>query len=102
MRHLQFALLVCLTVLAVPSTVQAWMRMLHEDAILVKRSELIVVGRLKPGTIVYIPKPEGRRGREYRATLIVKEVIKGECKDKEIPILIHHGLAPAVGGRIKI
>jgi hypothetical protein len=100
MKNLLVPIFVCFAMQ--PSMAVGWTRLLHEDAKLVKRSELIIIGRLKPGTLVYIPNPEGRQGWEHRATVTVKEVLKGECKDKEIPIIIHYGLAPVVGGNIKL
>jgi hypothetical protein len=91
------ALLAIVCLLLSCSSTLAWTRLLREDAVVVKNSELIVVGRLKPGSIQYVAKPEGRDGSEYHATLIVTEVLKGAVVDKEIPIIIHYGLTPIVG-----
>src|SRR5262249_33896926 len=35
---------------------------------------------------------------EHHATLVVTEVIKGKLAEKEIPLIIHYGLDPMVGG----
>ena len=82
----------------------AWLRPQYEDAIVVQRSELIVVAHLKKGSIEYVPhKKKVYEGAswEHHATLIVTEVLKGKCNDKEIPIIIHYGLTPVVGGYAK-
>ncbi|MHC4202998.1 MAG: HEAT repeat domain-containing protein, partial [Planctomycetota bacterium] len=39
--------------------------------------------------------------REHHAILIVSEVLKGELDGKDIPIIIHYGLTPVVGGYYK-
>lgn len=73
----------------------------YEDAEIVGRSELIVVGHLLPDSIQYIPHTE-KDGHvhswEHHATLIIAEVLKGKMNKKEIPIIIHFGLTPVVGG----
>ena len=86
--------------LAAPA--HAWLRAPHEDAQLVERSELIAVARLKRGSIVCVPHPRKRdegRSREYHATLALAKVLKGTCRETELPIIIHYGLTPVVGGR---
>jgi hypothetical protein len=73
-----------------------------EDAVLVERSELIVIGQLKGDSIQYIPhKREKNEGRswEHHAVLAVAEVLKGRLDEREIPIVIHYGLDPYIGGR---
>jgi hypothetical protein len=35
---------------------------------------------------------------EHHATLLVSEVIKGQCSSNSIPIILHYGLEPIVGG----
>lgn len=84
------------------STCYAWRRMGVEDAVLVERSECIVIGYLKANSIRYVPhkqeKNEGR-SREHHAVLAVTEVLKGKLDEREIPIVIHYGLDPYIGGR---
>lgn len=78
-----------------PSSAHAWLRMRYEDAQVVERSELIVVGAIKDGSVVVVPHPrEVHRGLswETHATLLVGEVVKGECREKELPIVIRYGL----------
>ena len=79
----------------------AWLRPHYEDAQIVERSELIVVGSLKPDSLVIVPHPKPKYGGiswETHATLIVREIIKGELKEKEIPIVIRYGLDVSIGG----
>jgi hypothetical protein len=79
----------------------AWLRTSYEDIEVVERSDLIVVGHLDKGSIVYSP-PEGESGiNRFKATLVVTEVVKSEFKGKQIAIFIHHGLTPVVGGHLK-
>ncbi len=65
-----------------------------------QRSELIVVRAIKPDSLKYMPHKgtNGITGKNY-ATLLVHEVLKGKCDEKEISILIYDGLEPTVGGR---
>ncbi len=81
----------------------AWLRPHYEDAVVVERSELIVVARLKPGTIQYVPHkktPGSGASWEHHAVLVITEVLKGKCREKEIPIIIHYGLTPVVDGKV--
>ena len=87
-----------------PSIAHAWLRAEHEDAIVVERSELIVVAHIKAGSIEYVPhdkKLSEGSSWEHHATLVISEVLKGRCADKEIPVIIHYGLTPVVGGYVK-
>ncbi len=75
----------------------AWLRPRYEDITVVERSELIVVARLKPGSVERVEHPrEPGDGRswEFHATLVISEVIKGESSDKEVPVILHYGLTP--------
>ncbi|MFH1742730.1 MAG: hypothetical protein ABIH23_27300 [bacterium] len=86
-----------------PTITQAWLRAPVEDATLVERSEIIVVGRLLKDSVEYVPHMKGsiKTGTsEHHARLAITEVIKGTCEDKEIPIIIHYGLCPVVGGHV--
>jgi len=94
------ALGLSLMVLLILNSAHAWLRFPYEDAIVVDRSELIVVAHLKEGAIQYVPhKTPGTM--EHHATLVITEVLKGECEEKEIPIIVHFGLTPVVGGYMK-
>jgi len=76
----------------------------YEDAIVVDRSELIVVAHLIEGTIQYVPHqkaPNQGVSWEFHAVLAITEVLKGTCAENEIPIIIHYGLMPLVGGHFE-
>ena len=88
-------------VLIVPFRAESWLRRGYHDSVLVERSELIFVGRLKRDSIEYIPHSTGPgegHGWEHRARLVISEVLKGELDEKELMIIIHYGLDPIVGG----
>lgn len=89
----------CLTLAALPA--QAWMRPTYEDDEVVARSELIVVGGIKDGSIQFVLHPHDPNtgaSWEYHATLRVARVLKGKCEEKEIPVILHYGLTPLVEG----
>ena len=99
-RSLILVVVSCLVFLPSPLA-HAWLRPLFEDATVVRRSELIVVAHLKPETIKYVPhekKPGEGASHEHHATLVITEVLKGKCSEKELPIIIHYGLTPVVSG----
>jgi len=99
LRHCVLAWFISL-LLAGPAC--AWLRVPHEDAQVVERSELIVVGRLKRDSITRVPHARGpNEGRswEHHADLIVAQVLKGAPQPGRIPIIIHYGLDPVVPGR---
>ncbi|MEI6809117.1 MAG: hypothetical protein WCN95_10380 [bacterium] len=94
----------CLVAIAVSPSAYAWLRPLYEDALVVERSELIVIGHLKEGSIDYVPhskKPGEDSSGVHHARLIITDVLKGHAAEKEIPIIIHYGLTPLVGGYVK-
>lgn len=84
--------------LAASTTAHGEMRTGYEDAIVVERSELIVVGRLDGESIQEVMHERGSgegRSWEYHTNLLVSEVLKGKAtKGVEIPIIIHYGLSP--------
>src|SRR5262245_15292902 len=80
------------------SPAHAWLRVWIEDAEQIKQSELIVVGRLEEESIKYVPVGGLR---VHHAILIVTETLKGKQENAELPIIIHYGLDPVVGGRIR-
>ena len=80
----------------------AWMRIHYDDAIVVKRSPLIVVGHLEWQSIVLQPHPPARlsgNSWEHYATLVITRELKGHAPSVRLPIIIHYGLTPVVGGR---
>ena len=104
MKVMKLSSLMCVLFLYAVAAV-AWLRPEYEDATVVDRSELIVVAHIKPGSIEYVPhktKPDEGARWEHHATLVISEVLKGECDDKEIPIVIHYGLDPVVGGHATV
>ena len=79
----------------------AWHRPRYEDATVVERSELIVVGHLEADSIKYVPhKRKAGEGRswEHHATIVISDVLKGSSDSRSIPIILHYGLSPRVGG----
>lgn len=79
----------------------AWHRPRYEDATVVERSELIVVGHLEADSIKYVPhKRKVGEGRswEHHATLVISDVLKGSSDTRGIPIILHYGLSPRVSG----
>ena len=90
-----------LIIIILSSVSFAWMRPVYEDATVVERSELIVIGHIKEGSIEYV-RNKNDKGEmttwEYHVTLIIKEILKGNYNAKEIPIVIHYGLTPVTGG----
>lgn len=95
-------IIVVATILIWSGLAGAWLRSTHEDATVVQRSQLIVVGHLDKDSIQYVPHEKtGDSGAswEYHATLVVTETLKGSVKEKQIPIVINYGLTPLVGGR---
>ncbi|HEY3356359.1 MAG TPA: hypothetical protein VGQ83_24120 [Polyangia bacterium] len=93
-----------LSILLLPLAALGWPRPRYEDVTVVERAELIVVGRLAPGSVRYVPharRPQQGRSWEHHATLRVTRVLKGALTRPEIPVVIHYGLDPVVGGRIE-
>src|SRR5262245_9042942 len=99
MRRLCSLLLGLAVLAALAPPAQAWMRGRFEDGEVVSRSPLIVVGYLRRGTLERVEHPDIGNGLswEHHATLIVSEVLKGRAEAREIPIVIHYGLSPALG-----
>ena len=94
--------LAAIALLSSVNVVNAWMRAGFWDAEVVQRSELIVVGHLKPDSIRYVPHtnnpPFFGKSWEHHATLVITSIIKGTSTNTEIPIVIHYGLEPLLGG----
>jgi len=75
--------------------------MVYEDAKVVERSDLIVVGAVKNGSMVIVPHSHENEGRswETHAILLVHDVLKGQCHERELPIVMSYGLDVVVDGR---
>lgn len=82
-----------LLVLCLTSPALAWLGPSYEDDEVVARSEAIVVGSIKDGSIRRVdhdrPPGEGRSW-EHHATLVVMRVIKGKVAGQEIPLIVHY------------
>jgi hypothetical protein len=76
----------------------------YEDATVVNRSEIIVVGHLKDNSIRYVERTNDPPGypswSEYHAILVISEVMKGTSTNAEIPIILHYGLKPIIRGAL--
>ena len=73
-----------------------------EDAELVARSELILAGHFRDGSVRFIAhaRPDGKvYSWEHHATLVVREVLKGALREQDIEIVIYYGLGPFVDGK---
>jgi len=92
-----------LAIVLLPSNlVNAWLRPRYEDATIVERSELIVVGHLEADSIKYVShKRKAGEGRswEHHVTLVISDVLKGISDSRSIPVILHYGLSPRVGGK---
>ena len=73
-----------------------------EDADIVAKSDVLVLGRMKANSIEFIAS--GRRGDDtwfHTAVLEVEMVVKGDLVAKEIRIAFVHGIVPVVDGVAK-
>ena len=90
-------LLIPVLLLTAATTAHGEMRTGYDDAIVVERSELIVIGRLDGESIQKVMHERSSDGQswEFHANLLITEVLKGKAtKGVEIPIVIHYGLSP--------
>jgi hypothetical protein len=78
--------------------VYGWLRGWHEDAVMVQRSELIVIGHLERGSIV--DDHPGAGFTRYHGNLVITQVLKGTVEVPAINVIIYYGLTPLVGGHI--
>ncbi|MHC4199337.1 MAG: hypothetical protein ACYSU0_05050 [Planctomycetota bacterium] len=86
MRRLAAAGLLLVWLVSIPA--RAKLRAHYEDEVIVERSEVIVVGRLKRDSIRYVPFGPKRHGAcEHHAVLMVTDVLKGELDGEEVPII---------------
>ena len=101
-RRVLIGLVLVAGILASAPRAWAWLRMQYPDAEVVERSNLIVIGHLKQGSVEYVDHNEGRpevaSSEEYHATLLVTEVLKGTFKEKQTLVVIDYGLTPVIGG----
>jgi hypothetical protein len=88
------------TLVGYSGTADARVRLRYEDATVVERSELIVIGRLEAGSVNYVPHKKGPNpgSWEHHVTLVIADVLKGSSDSKRISIVLHYGLDPRVGG----
>lgn len=102
MNRLTKLIVICTFVTTLVNSIcYGWLRARVEDAVLVERSELIVIAHLKADSIKYVlHKHEKNEGMswEHHAVLAVTEVLKGKLDEKEMAIVIHYGLDPYIGG----
>ena len=97
-------LLAFLAIILIAATAGAWERPNYTDAEIVSRAQLIVVGRIKPDTLTLVEhktRPGSGLSWEHHGVLIITEVLKGRMVEKEIPVIIHYGLDPVVGGEVE-
>jgi len=77
--------------------VHAWLRPHYSDEQIVARAELIVIGRVRDGSIVFLPRKVSE-GWEHHAELLISEVLKGHAPSNAMVVSIHYGLQPVVKG----
>ena len=90
-------------VLVVPRMAEGWLRTHYEDAQIVERSTLIVVGHLKAGSIQCVShdRPPGEGASwEFHATLMITHTLKGKAAAQEISIILHYGLDVLQAGKM--
>ncbi|MCF7788364.1 MAG: hypothetical protein K9N47_19740 [Prosthecobacter sp.] len=94
------ALLLALLAAVFSGTAGAWPTRLYTDAEVTARAELIVIARVKEGSIKKVAhKSEGTY--EHHAILLVTRVIKGVFQDAELPITLRYGLLPVAARYVK-
>jgi hypothetical protein len=77
----------------------AWERKQISEAEAVSRAGLVVVGKINPGSIVFVPH-DGKNGSaswEHHAELLISEVLKGQAPSNSMIVSIHYGLDPDNG-----
>lgn len=92
----------------------AFLRGSYSDSEVAGRSDTIVVGRIKSGSIKFIYHPSQKVNEEYyghpdisvtcgswvhQVELIIDETLKGQVSSSSIVVKICHGLDPLIGGR---
>ena len=90
---------IILAVFCFSQTAQAWMRVYRDDGKVVEEAEIIVMARLKPGSVRIVHHEKGRSW-EHHLTLLVSEVLKGRSTEGELPIVVHYGLNVVTGRKM--
>ena len=81
--------------------VRAALRRNYSTAEVVSRAQLIVVGRMKEGTLAFIPHSSPRGASwEHRFEMLVTEVLKGNLPTNHLFVTLEHGLDPLVDSRL--
>jgi hypothetical protein len=73
-----------------------WLRVYRSLENRFREAEVIVVAAVVPDSVGTYPVVAG--AREYAAALSASEVLKGALTDPTVPVVLHHGLTPVVGG----
>jgi hypothetical protein len=96
-------ILIALAGVCVAYTARAWLRRSYTEAEVVSRAELIVVGKGKPGSIVFVPHTTSPSGGswEHHVELEISEVLKGSTSSNSMTVSIHYGLEPIVSNRFE-
>ena len=80
----------------------AYPPLIMSPSIVNAQADLVVVGRLKEGSVKYVPeKKNDYLDFRPQATLIIDRVERGKLTSKEIVIWFRGTSAPVVGGRLK-
>jgi hypothetical protein len=88
-----------------PVNLWAYLPLFEQDYVIATRAELMVVGRLKSGSVEYLPTEshfsDGKivKGFYRRARLIITRVAAGTLKEQEITVWFCGGAVPLVEGR---
>ena len=79
----------------------AWKRRHYSDREVIARAALVVVGRVDAASLELSPHADTAGGGpswEHHCQLIVSAVLKGTNITQSLPISIHYGLEPIIGG----
>jgi len=93
--------LIAIIVLCSIASSYAWLRRHISNAEIVSRAELIVVGHLQDGSVVFVPhtsSPGDGASWDHHAELLISEVLKGRTTSNSIVVSIHYGLQPEISG----
>jgi hypothetical protein len=92
--------LIVFATLGIAGVARAWLRRSYSDMEVVSRAELIVIGRVKPGSVVLVPHDNKNRGAgwEHHVELLIDEVLKGQTSATSMVVSVHYGLDPVIGG----
>jgi hypothetical protein len=97
LRLLSFILLAGLTLFGCRNAA-GWAHAPISDPDLVQHSDLIVVARVEPDSIVFIRNAQDNSWK-HTAVLIVEQVIKGKSNSDTLPVIFYYGMDPiSIGG----